>query len=97
MGFCRMAATFFRRHRKNGVAGGHDDGHALIMQSVDQAVGPFVVAQIEVDEGDVGHALGDQALGLGRGRGGSATSAPWSASSRFIATPRCQESSTNRT
>jgi len=41
------------------------------MQPVDQAVGQFVVAQIEIDESDVGHALGGQALRLGRGRGGS--------------------------
>ena len=38
------------------------------MQSIDQAIGPLAPSEIEVDKGYVGGMIGDQALGLGRGR-----------------------------
>ena len=50
------------------MAGGHDYANALIMQPIDEAVGPLATSEIEVDKGYVGSVLGDQALSLGRGR-----------------------------
>jgi hypothetical protein len=60
-----------RCQRKSRVAGSHDDPDPLIMQSIDQAIGPLAPSEIEVDEGYVGGMIGDQSLGLGRGRDGS--------------------------
>ena len=49
-------------------SGDDDNRHALLMQPSDQAVGQFASSEMEVNEGYVRSVLGEQALGLGRGR-----------------------------
>jgi hypothetical protein len=41
------------------------------MQPIDQAVGPLAFSEIHVDDGYIRGALGNQALGVRRGRGWS--------------------------
>src|SRR5215510_11442535 len=57
--------------RRNCISGRDDDADALIMQPIDQAVGPLASSKMDIDERCIGGMLGDQPLGLDRSRGGS--------------------------
>ncbi len=54
-----------------GIAGGHDDANAAIVQPAYQVVGPLPRSQMNVDKRRVREAPGDQAIGVGRRRYGS--------------------------
>jgi hypothetical protein len=51
------------------ITGDHDNTDALSMQAIDQAVGPLAPSETDVDDGYVWRVIGEQALGVGRGRG----------------------------
>ena len=63
-GFCRMASTFPGGRETCRVTRDDDDWNALFLQSINQAVGPLAVSQIDVNDGYVGSALGKQTLGV---------------------------------
>ncbi len=65
-------------------------------RSINQAVGPLAVSQIDVDDGYIGSALGNQALGVryGGSRTGYIRSQYTKQTLHGIA--ECQESSTSR-
>ena len=53
-----------RRKRNGRVTCDYDDWNALFLQSINQAVGPLAVSQIDIDNGDVGSALGKKSFGV---------------------------------
>ena len=51
------------------VARDDDDRNSLLLQPFNQGVGPLAVSQIDVDNGYVGSALGNQKFGIRYGGG----------------------------
>ena len=63
-GFCRMASTFPGGRETVRVARYDDDWNSLFLQPINQGVCPLAVPQIDVYDGYVGSALGNQSLGI---------------------------------
>ncbi len=68
-GFLQNGFGLSGREGNGRVTCDDDDWNALFVQSINQAVGPLAVSQIDVDDGYVRSALGNEALGIRYGGG----------------------------
>ena len=63
-GFLQNSLDISGRERNCRVARDDDDRNALFLQPINQGVGPLAVSQIDIDDGYVGSALGNQKFGI---------------------------------
>ena len=57
-------AAAFARFPTAGIAGGHDDANAPIVEPHDQLIGALAPTQMQIDHGCVGKSRGNQPIGV---------------------------------